>query len=157
MAAGRPAENPELVLQADHIGTADVEEIRCPQIGGQVLFLDFEANFRRILVTALEVVNRHRKAVGPGLGSDHRRPEVGGEGGDAAFARQVTAKESDLPDLRGCVHKLKAWSTFAEKQSLSPGMCTLSRGSEVGLDLGKKLPRLPHAGGLEVGVGALNP
>ena len=122
VAAGRPAENPELVLQADDVGMADVEEIRRPQIGGQVLLLDFEAHFRRILVAALEVVDRHRKALGPGLVGRHRRPQVGGEGGDAAFARQVIAEEGDLPDLRGCVHRFRTWSAFPERQSLSPGI-----------------------------------
>ena len=43
---------------------ADVEEIRRPLIGRQVLLLDFEANHVRILVAALEVVDRHRKALG---------------------------------------------------------------------------------------------
>jgi hypothetical protein len=105
VAARRPAENPELVLQADHVGTADVEEIRRPQIGGQVLFLDFEANFRRIFLAALKVVDRHRKALGPGRGGSHRRQEVGGESSDAAFARPVIAKESDLLDFGGWIHE----------------------------------------------------
>ena len=101
MATSRPAENSELVLQADDVGPADVEEIRCPQIGGQVLFLDFEANLRRILVAALKVVDRHRKALGSGGGGSHRRQEVGSEGSDAAFARQAVAQEGDFVDIRG--------------------------------------------------------
>ena len=100
---------------------ADVEEIRGPQIGGQILLLDLEAHFGRILVAALEVVDRHRKARGLGLVRGHRGPQVGGEGGDAAFARQVIAKECDLPDFGGSVHKLRTWATFAETQPLSPG------------------------------------
>ena len=123
MAAGRPAENPELVLQADDVDVADVEEVRRALVGGQVLFLDLEANFRRIFVAALEVVDRHRKALGLGLLGRHRRQQVGGEGGDAAFARQVIAEEGDLPDFGGCVHELRTWSAFAERQSLSPGIC----------------------------------
>jgi hypothetical protein len=43
---------------------------------------------------------------------------TGGEGGDAAFARQVIAEESDLPDLGGRVHELTAWPAFTEKQTL---------------------------------------
>ena len=136
MAAGRPAENPKLVLQADDVGPADVEEIRCAQIGRQVLFLDFEANFRRLLIAAREDIDWHRKAIGPGLGGGHRRPEVGGKGSDAAFARHVIAKESDLPGLRGCVHKLKAWSTFAGKQSLSPRICAPQRWNDVSCSIG---------------------
>ena len=53
MPAGGPAENAELVLQADDVHVADVEEIRGAQIGRQVLLLNLEANHFRILVAAL--------------------------------------------------------------------------------------------------------
>ena len=46
MAAGRPAENPELMLQADDVHVADVEEIRRALVGRPVLLLDFEADYR---------------------------------------------------------------------------------------------------------------
>ena len=52
--AGGPAENAELVLQADDIHVADVEEVRGAQIGRQVLLLNLEANHFRVLVAALE-------------------------------------------------------------------------------------------------------
>ena len=52
--AGRPAENAELVLQADDVHVADVEEVRGAQIGRQVLLLNLEANHFRVLVAALE-------------------------------------------------------------------------------------------------------
>ena len=50
VAAGRAAEDSELVLQADHIDIADIEEVRGAQIGGKILFFNFEANYIRILV-----------------------------------------------------------------------------------------------------------
>ena len=45
MTAGWPPENAELVLQADDVHVADVEEIRGTQIGRKVLFLNFEGRF----------------------------------------------------------------------------------------------------------------
>ncbi len=54
MTAGRPAENAELVLQADDVHVADVEEVRGTQIGRQVLLLNLEANHLRVLVATLE-------------------------------------------------------------------------------------------------------
>ena len=63
MAAGRPAENAELVLQADDVHVADVEEVRGAQIRRQVLLLDLEANHLRVLVAALNVVDRHAQAL----------------------------------------------------------------------------------------------
>ena len=48
--AGRPAENAELVLQADDVHIADVEEVGGAQIGRQVLLLNLEADHFRILV-----------------------------------------------------------------------------------------------------------
>ena len=125
MAAGRPAENPEFVLQANDVGITDIEEIRCPQIGGQILFLDFETNFRRILVATLKIVDRNRETLGPRLVGDHGGQEVGGECGDAAFAGQVIAEESDLPNLGGCVHDSTAWSACVEKQIFKSCVCVL--------------------------------
>ena len=53
----RPAENAELVLQADDVHVADVEEIGGAQIGRQVLLLNLEANHFRILVATFLVVH----------------------------------------------------------------------------------------------------
>ena len=63
VAAGRPAEDPELVLHADDVHVADVEEVRRALVGRQVLLLDLEANHVRILVAALDVVDRHGEAL----------------------------------------------------------------------------------------------
>ena len=101
MAARGPAENAELVLQADDVDIADVEEIRGAQIGGQVLLLNLEANHFRIFVAALNVIDRHREALALGMRACDGGKQVGGEGGDAALARQVVADKGDLADFRG--------------------------------------------------------
>ena len=63
VAAGGPAEDPELVLHADDVHVADVEEVRRALVGRQILLLDLEANDVRIVVAALDVVDRHRETL----------------------------------------------------------------------------------------------
>ncbi len=53
VAPGGSAENAELVLQADDIYVADVEEVRGAQIGRQVLLFNLEADYFRVLIAAL--------------------------------------------------------------------------------------------------------
>ncbi len=52
MTAGRPAENAEFMLQADHVHVRDVQKIRRAQIGGQVLLRNLEPHFRRVIVAS---------------------------------------------------------------------------------------------------------
>jgi hypothetical protein len=85
--AGGPAENAELVLQADDVHVADVEEVRRTQIGRQVLLLNLEANYVRVFVAAFDVVDRHGETLALGIHGGHGRKQVGGEGGNAALAR----------------------------------------------------------------------
>ena len=39
----------------------------------------------------------------------HGGEQVGGEGGDAAFARQIIAEEGDLPNFGGGIHDTEVW------------------------------------------------
>ena len=102
--AGGPAENAEFVLQTDDVHVADVEEVRGAQIGRQVLLLNLEVNYFRILVAAFDVVHGHRETLALGMRGLDRREQVGCEGGDAALARQVVADESDLANFRCLLH-----------------------------------------------------
>jgi hypothetical protein len=54
---GGTAENTELVLQANDVHVADVEEVRGTHIGRQVLLLNLEANDLRVLIATFDVVN----------------------------------------------------------------------------------------------------
>ena len=58
VATDRAAEYAELMLQANHINIADVEEIRSAQVRGQILFFDLEAHYFGIVVSVLYVVDR---------------------------------------------------------------------------------------------------
>ena len=106
MTAGRPAENAELVLQADDVHVADVEEVGGAQIGRQVLFLNLKVNYFRILVAAFDVVHRHRETLALRMRGLDRRKQVGSERSDAALARQVVADESDLANFRSLLHQI---------------------------------------------------
>ena len=51
MAARRSAVDAELVLHAEHVGVVEIQEIRGPPIGIEVLLQELEAHPRRVLVT----------------------------------------------------------------------------------------------------------
>ena len=103
MTAGRPAENAELVLQADDVHVADVEEVRGAQIGRQVLLLNLEANHLRILVaTWMSLTDTARHSLG--VRGGHGGKQVGRERGNAALARQVVADKGDPSNLRAFDH-----------------------------------------------------
>ena len=86
MTACGPAENAELVLQAHDVYVTDIQEVRCPQIGGKVLLLDLEANYFRVLVAAGNVVDRHGQTLALGIRAGHGGQQVGGKRSDAALA-----------------------------------------------------------------------
>jgi hypothetical protein len=107
----RPAENTELMLQADNVYVADVEEVRGTQIGRQVLLLNLEANDLRGFVAISNVIHRHRETLALGMGSCDGREQVRRERGNATLARQVIANEGDFSNSRAFFHKrFQAWT-----------------------------------------------
>jgi hypothetical protein len=105
MTARRPAENAELMLHAYHVHIRDVEKIRRTQVGGQVLLRNLEAHFRRIIVAARQIIDRDDQALHRRKLRRHRAAQVGRKRGNAAFPGQIITEESDLPDVRGHLHK----------------------------------------------------
>src|SRR5260370_2882420 len=81
LTTGRPAENTELVLQADDVHVANVEEVRGTQIGRKVLLLNLETNHLRVLVATWNVVDRHRQALALRMRGCNRGKKVRREGG----------------------------------------------------------------------------
>ena len=51
VAAGRAAEDAELVLEADDVGIGEIEEVGRPQVRVDFLLLDLEPHLRRVVVT----------------------------------------------------------------------------------------------------------
>ena len=60
--------------------------------------LDFEADDVWVLVSTLDVIDGHSKTLAVGAFGGDGAEQVGCEGGDAAFAREVIAEEGDLAD-----------------------------------------------------------
>ncbi len=104
MAAGRPAENSELVLERDNVHVAGVQEVGGAPVRFQILLLNLEANDVRIPIAPLDVIDRHREAAALGLVRRHRPQQVGCKRGNAAFARQVVAEKRDGSNAGGCFH-----------------------------------------------------
>ncbi len=99
--AGGSAENAELMLQADDVYVADVEEVRGTQVGRQVLLFNLEANDFGVFVTVFDVVDRDRKTPALRIPICDGGKQVGRERGDPAFARQVVADKGDLSYFGG--------------------------------------------------------
>ena len=106
MAARRAAENPELVLHANHVHVRDVQEIRRSQIRRQILPGDFKAHFRRIIITLRKIIDRHDEALQRGKFLRDGAAQIGRERGDAAFPRQIITEERDFADVRWLLHKM---------------------------------------------------
>src|ERR1039458_1975437 len=105
LTTGGPAVNAELVLQADDVDVADVEEVRGTQIGRQVLLLNLEANYFRVLVATLNVVDRHCEALVLGMRACDGSKQVRRERSNAALAWRVVANKSNLADFRSFFHE----------------------------------------------------
>ena len=103
---GGPAVNPKLVLDADDIHIADVEEVRRALVGREILLFYFETHDAGILVPLLDIIDRHSKALALGVLRRHRGEQVGREGGDSTLAREVVAEKGDLANFRFCFHEL---------------------------------------------------
>ena len=72
VAAGRSAEDSELVLDRDNVHVAGVQEVGGAPVRIQILLLNLEANDVRILIAALDVIDRHREASASGMPRRHR-------------------------------------------------------------------------------------
>src|ERR1039457_2728645 len=84
--ARRPAENAELVLQADDVHVADVQKVRGTQIGRHVLLLYLEANHLRVLLASRYVVDRYGQAPALRVRTLDGGQKVGSERSNAALA-----------------------------------------------------------------------
>ena len=108
MAARPPAEDAVLVLQAHEVDVVDIQEVGGAAIGVDILFRQFKANAGRIGVAGFDVVDGQRDAGGLAVFGGDGLAQIGGEGGDAALARQVVADERNAADrciVRAEIHR----------------------------------------------------
>src|SRR6267378_7215575 len=113
MAACRPPENSELVLQRDKVDIASIDEVRGAPVGTEVLLLDLKSNHVRIFVAPIDVIDRHREASVYGIETCHGPKQVGCKRGNTAFARQVVAEKRDGSNTGGYFHNLDPPSSFS--------------------------------------------
>src|SRR5205085_4797588 len=119
-----PAKNTELVLQADYIHIADVQEVCGAAIGRQVLLLNLKANYLRILVATRNVVDRYGEALALGMGAGDGGKQVRRECRNAALSGLIVAHKSDLSDCRGVFQAILS----ARTMNLSGAEPTKSKG-----------------------------
>ena len=135
VAAGRAAEDAVLVLEADDVGVGEVQEVGRAEVAVELLLLDLEPDFRRVVVPLGEIVDRHHEAVRTRKLGGHRRAHVVRERGDPALPRQVVADEGDFANFssprHGC-HKTLILTTGR-----------FTSGSDFSL---KSSPSCPHPG-----------
>ena len=120
VAAGRAAEDAVFVLEADDIGVGEIEEIGRPQVGVDLLLLDFEPHLRRVVVSRRDVVDRHHEAIRPGILGRDRRAKVVRECRDPALPRQIVADECDFLNLAVPFHDGHA-NLGARRQEVKAG------------------------------------
>src|SRR5262249_42135783 len=104
VAAGRASEDAELVLQAEDIRVAEVQEVCRPHVRVEVLLIDLESHLWRIVVSIQNVIDRYHEGIGGWIPAGQRRMQIASERGDTAFSGRVIAEEADLAYLKVALH-----------------------------------------------------
>jgi len=91
----------ELVLNTEHVHIADPhKKNRLPPVRVQVLFFDFKADFRRVIVAFLHSRSRDRKAMDVGNWEANGGAQIGRKGGDAARRADSLHKSDGFDSVR---------------------------------------------------------
>ena len=97
--ARQPAVYAKLVFHAEDIHICNVEEIRRAQVGRQILLRNLESHLRRILIAALDVIDRNDQALRGRKLKRHRSAQVCCERCNAALPREIIAEERNFADV----------------------------------------------------------
>ena len=95
------AKNSVLVLQADQVDIAEIQEVSGLSVGRKIVLGKFEANSARVKVTFFSVVYRERQEFRGAIFLVNGVTQIGGECGDATAARKIVAHDSDAIGKRG--------------------------------------------------------
>ena len=106
MAAGRAAEDTELVLNAKRVDVGEVEKVGRADVGRHIGLGDLEADIVRIVVFPGPVGNGDDRTTPTRVGLGHGIAQVAREGGDATLARRVVAEEGDFAHGGGIWHSI---------------------------------------------------
>ena len=105
MAAGRPAKYSILVLQANNINVADIQEVRRTQIRRQILLFYLETNDVGVCIRLSEVIDSNRETLAHRVFGGHCLEQVRRKCRDAALTGQMSAQKRDLSDLGALNHR----------------------------------------------------
>jgi hypothetical protein len=95
VAASRSAENPILMLQANQVNIAEIQEVGGLAVGSQFILRKFEANPGRIAVTFCSIVDRKREELGGSVFGVNGVAQIGCKRSDATAPGQVVPDDSD--------------------------------------------------------------
>ena len=95
MTARRSPIDAELMLHTEHVSGVEVQEIRRPPVGIQVLFLKLESHARRIFIALHTIVDGSHETIGSRNRAHHRLRKIMRKGRDSAQPWQVVAEEGD--------------------------------------------------------------
>ena len=93
----------EFVLYAEHVRVVEIQEIGCATIRVEILFQQFKADLRWILVPLNAIVYRAGITIRRRSQVFHGLAEIMGEGCDSAQSRQVVAQKRDTVELIGII------------------------------------------------------
>jgi hypothetical protein len=95
-----------LMLEADDVYVADVQEVRCAQIGREVMLFHLESNDVWIRISFGGVVHGDDETLTLRVRRGHRLMQVGSVIRNAAFSRQMIADEGDPAYPRCFFHSI---------------------------------------------------
>jgi hypothetical protein len=108
VAAGRPAVQPELVLEADRRHAVRVQEVGDAPVRGDLLLRDLVPDLRAVGVPGFRVGDRDLDELGGPVARLEGVAQVARERGDAAAARQAAPDEGDAAGTGGAMARRDA-------------------------------------------------
>src|ERR1700736_4753495 len=106
MASGDAAVDTKLVLNRDHLDVVDVQEIRCPAVRIQFLFIDFKTDPGRVIIPFRPVIHGAHDRMTLGICRGYGLAEIVGIGSDTALPWKMISQKSNSIDNRGSFHRL---------------------------------------------------
>ena len=100
VAARGAAVDAVFMLQADQIVAIEVEKIRSPLIGGNVLLRQLQAHLFRIIVAGIGIVDGDGEQASFSVFGCERGAQVGRESGNATLARQIISNKRNARGQR---------------------------------------------------------
>ena len=89
MAAGRSAEDTELMLHGNSVYVTRIQKVGGAPVRPRILLLNLVMHDLWVLIATVDIIDRHRKATALRVPCGHSPQQVGSERRNTALARQV--------------------------------------------------------------------